>query len=439
MISVTVWEEPNYTLTHHRTDRFKAGLLSFSVCRPIGRREAMLSSLLLPVLFRGCEKYPTVQALNRRLDYLFGTDISPKNYYSGQAQVLGMSFDLLEQNLLPADAEDLLRESAELMREIFTRPLLDEDGYLTEAYVESEKRLLIDHIRARRNQPAGYAYTRAIELMFRGEPRGVPITGTEEEVASVTKEELTAFWKGFVADFYPEVFYVGSLGPERVTRVISDAMRDFPIPTARRKIPVLPDLLYPDRPVQRVEESLPIEQGRLVIGFRCGTLLSDRDYHACGAFNEIFGNLPTARLFLNVREKMGLCYSCSSSYNPTSGTVMVTCGLQNENRERAEREIFHQLQLLAAGDTTEEELDAAKAAILSAVRQIGDSPSSVESFFLRRKIAGVPCSVEEYRKAIERITREDVTRVAQKLVPDVVFFLRGDKREREEATDGIHS
>lgn len=58
------------TLRVCRTEKFKAGMLSISAVLPIEREKVWLTSLLLSVLKRGTEKYPTLEAINRRLDYL---------------------------------------------------------------------------------------------------------------------------------------------------------------------------------------------------------------------------------------------------------------------------------------------------------------------------------------------------------------------------------
>ena len=131
-----------------KTDRFKAGMLSVSVVLPIDRKKTPLTSLLLSVLRRGTEKYPSLALLNQRLDYLFGTGLSIRNFYRGDCQIIGFSADLLDASYLPA-GEDLTEGVVDLIEQILFHPLLDENGLLLEKYVESEKQVQIDAIRAR--------------------------------------------------------------------------------------------------------------------------------------------------------------------------------------------------------------------------------------------------------------------------------------------------
>ena len=84
--------------------------------------------------------------------------------------------------------------------------------------------------------------------------------------------------------------------------------------------------------VKRIDEDMPVNQGKLVIGMRSGVTLHDPDYPAMLMFNEIFGGGVTSKLFMNVREKMSLCYYCSSSYTSVTGCMMVDSGVEPGER-----------------------------------------------------------------------------------------------------------
>ena len=147
------------------TDRFKSGLLSVSSAMPITPRSACLAPLLLSVLRRGTEKYPTLADINRRLDYLWGTGFSIRSFYRGNCQILGFSAELLDTSYLPEGAEDLTDAALELLEQILFYPVLDGDGLLCERYVESEKEMQIDAIRAAKNNPRGYAMERCRSIL----------------------------------------------------------------------------------------------------------------------------------------------------------------------------------------------------------------------------------------------------------------------------------
>lgn len=405
-------------------NRFKAGMLSVSSVVPITEEGACLFPLLLSVLRRGTEKYPTLADLNRRLDYLWGTGFSIRNYYRGNLQVIGFSADLLDSAYLPSGSEDLLDASLSLIREILFHPVLDPDGLLSARYVESEKELQCDAIRAAKNNPRAYAADRCRAVLFEGQPCGYPTLGTEEQTASVTRERLTAFWREWISGMQLDCFYVGAADPDGVDRRIREALaprgRDDRMTTDRGAL-----VRFPEGRGLRVEESLPVSQSQLVLGFRCGIRLTDEDFYACSVYNEMLGGSPISRLFVYVREKKSLCYSCGSVYHSFAGTLMVSCGIKKENRDAAESEILRQLDALKRGDFREEELEAAKKALENAHRQVEDSPLGLENYFFGRSLAGYRVPLAECRARLSRVTAEDVVRVARSVTVDTVYFLEG--------------
>ena len=405
-------------------DRFKAGMLSVSSVVPITEEGACLFPLLLSVLRRGTEKYPTLADLNRRLDYLWGTGFSIRNYYRGNLHVIGFSADLLDPVYLPSGSEDLLGAVLALMREILYHPVLDADGLLSARYVESEKELQCDAIRAAKNNPRAYAADRCRATLFEGQPCGYPTLGTEEQTMAVTRERLTAFWREWLAGLRLDCFYVGATDPDEVDRriheVLSPKRQSDP---ASHGVNAL--VRFPAGRGLRVEESLPVSQSQLVLGLRCGIGLTDADFYACSVYNEMLGGSPVSRLFVYVREKKSLCYSCGSVYHSFTGTIMVSCGIKKENRDEAESEILRQLEALRRGEFREEELEAAKKALENAHRQVEDSPLGLENYFFGRSLAGYRVPLAECRASLSRVSAEDVVRIARSITVDTVYFLEG--------------
>ena len=446
MIPIELQLGKNLTLRLCQTQKFKTEMLSVSAVVPICEQKPYMTSLLLSVLLRGTKRYPDISAINRRLDYLFGTELSVRNFYRGDAQVFGLCANVLGKEYLPKDAperETLLCDVAEIMREVFFSPTLDENGLLCANYVESEKQLQRDAIRAKKNHPQSYAMDRCRKLMFESEPCGIPLYGSEEEVMAVTPEELTAYWKELYQNLSLHAFYVGASDTESVMNafVKGFAVEDVapkPIEKNTPTIPLTDVASIPRRAEElRVCEDLPVHQSALVLGLRTPAAVQDEDFFAVALYNELLGSSsPVSKLFINVREKLGLCYSCFSTYNAYKAALTVCCSLEDDRREEAEAEIRRQFASLAAGDITDAEWQAAQQSMANAYRQLSDSPSAMEVYYLGRALAGVSISPEEGSARIASLTREDVVRVAQEMKIDTVFVLHptavGEERDDEE-------
>lgn len=406
------------------TDRFKAGVFSVLSVLPVTEENACMAPLLLSVLRRGTERYPTLAEINRRLDWLWGTGFTLRTSYRGNLLAVGFSANLLDGSYLPDGGSDLLEGIPELMAQILLHPVRDGDGLLSAKYTESEKQLQQDSIRAQKNNPRAYACDRCRSLLYADEPCGFPLLGTEEQTAAVTRETLSAYYQSFLRDFRPVAFSVGSAPAETLCRELE--RRFGGILTAPDRLPFCGHAVVPREPVC-VRETLPVSQSQLVLGLYTGILMGDSLFYACAVYNEMLGLSPVSRLFVHVRERLSLCYSCSSSYNGHMGTMLICCGLANENRDAAEHEILRQLDLLRQGEFTDAELDAAKRSLANGYRQLEDSAGGLESYWFGRMLMGERAcgTIGESVAQIRAVTRDEVLRVAAGVTVGVTYFLEG--------------
>lgn len=432
-----VFETDALKLRVCRTEKFKAGLLSVSAVLPIGRESAPLTSLLLSVLRRGTVKYPTLEILNRRLDYLYGTELAIRNFYRGDGQIIGFTAELLDSSFLPAD-EDLTGAVLDVLCQILFHPLLDENGMLSEKYVESEKQFQCEAIRSLKNNPRAYAVERCNELLYRDEPCGASVYGTEEEIMAVTPALLTSFWRMLISSLSVECFYVGAANTEQLQGALQKTLcaelarvkaEGLTAPSAVKAVRRAAE-------ATRVDEEMAAGQSQLLLGFTTDTVIGTPEFHACIVLNDMLGVSPVSRLFVNVREKLSLCYHCGSSYNSFKGTILVHCGVHRDNRARAEEEILRQVSLLAAGDFDDDELEAAKKSLMATYRQIEDSSGATESFCFGRSLAGFDEDAAQCCAHIDAVTRDAVIAAANRLALHTVYFLDGTLADGgEEETD----
>ncbi|MBR3687150.1 MAG: insulinase family protein [Clostridia bacterium] len=412
------------------TDKFKMSRLSFNFILPADKERSPLTRIMLAVMMRGCEKYPSIVSINKRLDELYGATVSWRAVSVGERHIFRISCEILSNKYrLPEDKTDILCEVAKVILEILFNPLLDENGLLSGSNFESEKKLAIDAIKARINDQKAYSASQCRKIMFEGSPAGISTEGSIEQIKGFTLEQISENIEYFLNNSALECYYIGSDDADRVISLVSDAFSNLKRSDKDFVGGEKPLIRGEDEPLRSVTEKMNVSQGRLNIGYTCGVIMSDADYPAMSLFNEIFGGSSVAKLFINVREKQSLCYYCYSSYHSATGTVMIGCGIKPENREKAYAEIENQLIAMQSGDFTDEEIETAKRTIISGARQIYDNPSALEAFDFRRILAGISETSEELIEKIKAVTREDVVKMAKKVRLDTVYFLYGDGEE----------
>lgn len=412
------------------TDKFKMSRLSFNFILPADKEKSPLTRIMLAVMMRGCEKYPSIVSINKRLDELYGATVSWRAVSVGERHIFRISCEILSNKYrLPEDKTDILYEVAKVILEILFNPRLDENGLLPESNFESEKKLAIDAIRSKINDQKAYSAEQCRRIMLEGSPAGISVEGSEEQIEGFTLEQVSENIQYFLNNSALECYYIGSDDTDAVVSLVTDAFSKL----NRSEIALLGEEKALTREenssIRETTKKMNVSQGRLNIGYTCGVVMSDEDYPAMNLFNEIFGGSSVAKLFINVREKQSLCYYCYSSYHSATGTVMIGCGIKPENREKAYAEIEKQLIAMQSGDFTDEEIETAKRTIISGARQIYDNPSALEAFDFRRILAGVSETSEELIEKIKSVTREDVVRMAKKVRIDTVYFLYGDGEE----------
>lgn len=414
------------------TDKFKTNYLSVNIITPLSRETAAYGALLMQVLERGCKKYDTLAKISERLDNLYSANVYSRNYIRGEAQILGFAAEILDNEYAP-DGTDILSGAVDMIGELLLDPLLDESGKaFTEAYVNSEKANLIDAIRAKINNKNSYAVFRCREEMCKGEAYGVSETGREEDVLPITPAALYDYYRDLLAHSKIEIYYVGKGGETLLRDRFSDLFKGISRGPA---LAVTTQVIRTVDSVKNVVEEQPVVQGKLCLGFRTGMTLRDGNFHVFSLFNELFGGSPTSKLFMNVREKLSLCYYCSSIPESHKGVMIVTAGIENANRALAEQEILAQLDNLRAGKISDEEMENARRSLENAYLEITDSAASVETWYFSRSLAGRCESPAEYAGKLASVTREEIVAAARGIALDTVYFMRGTAKTEEDESE----
>ena len=422
---------PGVFLTCLQTDKFKTGLLSVNFLTPLTRENASKNALIPSVLRRGTTTCPDMDALARRLDSLYGARLEPMVRKKGEIQILGFWADFVDDAWLPGDGSRLLEDMAYLMGEVILSPNT-RGGLFLPAYVEGEKEKLLEDIRARINDKMTYSRHRLTELMFAAEDYAVDVLGDQSEAEDIGYVALTKHYRELIATSPVEVFYCGTADAWRVECALLDAFATLPRGDIDYDIGTDIRLNTLEESARYYTEEMDVSQGKLAMGFRLGDCMEDPDMAALRVMNTVLGGGVSSKLFMNVREKLSLCYYAGSAVDVMKGVMYVLSGIEVENYETALGEIFRQIEAVKAGDITPEELSAAKASLVNDLLAVSDSVGELEGFWLGQNLLGLEYGPDELAALIEDVTVEDIVRAAATMECDMVYFLKGTKEDEED-------
>lgn len=417
-------------LNYLQSFKFKTACMSVSMLTQLSRETAAMNALIPFVLRRGTVKYPDMDAVSAKLDELYGTAIEPLVRRMGEIQCVGFFASFPEGQFLP-DNQDVLRDTADLIGQFLLAPNTKGGLFLPE-YVNSERDKMLDNIRARVNNKRSYALTRCVEEMCCYEDFAVGTYGGEEECENIRYKKLTQRYRTLLQSSPIEIFYCGRSRKCDVIDALKDALYalprgeiDYDIGTDVRMNAVEAEPRY-------FEEEMDVTQGKLVMGFRLGQVMEEPDFAALNVFNCVFGSGSTSKLFMNVREKLSLCYYASSSLSTHKGLMLVSSGIDFDKLDAVKNEIFAQLEDIRNGNISEDEFISAKAGVSSELRSYMDMPAALESFYLSQTLKGLEYGPMEMAELVQDVTREDVIKIAKSVECDMIYFLKGGEPEDDE-------
>ena len=404
------------------TNKFKASVISFSMTLPLKRSSTAYGLLISHLLCRGSASYPSIALLNRRLDELYGSYVEIKSHHIGENLSLTISAETLDNKYIP-DKTDVIGELISIIAELILSPTFLQPSFSAQVF-EQEKRLIVDSINAEINNPRLYSAKKCLELMQ--EDIALPTSDELKQIVSdISYGELCDYYRELISSAPLRVFCVSAENAENLKMRIEASFEGYPCKSPSLPIPLRP--LKRNLPEHK-KVNMPVSQGKLTLGFSTGVIIHPNDdtYDTMIMLNEILGGSASSKLFLNVREKMGLCYYCSSSYSLYSGIMLISSGFEMKNYEIAKEAILNQIEEIKNGNISDFELESAQRSVTSGYRQLYDSPFELQSFFLNRALFNITDKIDDAERKLLAVKKDDIIALAKKIRLDASFFIEGD-------------
>ncbi len=407
------------------TDRFKTNVMSVHIILPL-ESDMEANSLLCYMLRRRCAKYPTITSLNRRLAELYGASLACGISKNGDSQDICFRMVSVSDRFALSD-ETISKSCTELLLDVLFEPKC-ENGEFAEDDIELEKRLLIEKIDGEFAEKRIYAKDRLIEEMFKGKKYGVGRFGKRDEIKNVTNERLKKAWKSYLENAVIQFTFVGQIDAS-IVNLLKEKFENIDRSNVSK---IETEFEAEAKEAKKIDEKLAVKQGKLVMGLRAGMKNKDDNFFAARVAVDMFGGGPYSKLFTNVREKMSLCYYCSSALNRDKGIVIVQSGIEDENEKTATDAILKELQNMKDGLFTEEEIANSKNGLTDAYLSVGDTPEGIDAWIGARTLEEKIMLPEEFAENVKSVTSEEIREAAKRITLDTVYMLSGNGEDAEE-------
>ncbi|MCD8327561.1 MAG: insulinase family protein [Ruminococcus sp.] len=404
-------------LTCITDEKFKTNSAVIRFVLPLDERYASANALAAQLLILSHKKYTGLTAITDFTNKLYGASIGASNFKVGDNQVIAFTANAIRDEYA-LDGEKLFYELIKVLLECIFEPLEFDDKYF-----DLKKRELIDSIESEINEKRSYAISNANKYAFKDEPYSLSPNGTKQSAEALTKKQVTEVYKNLLQNASVEASLSGGGDFESAKSLIVDALK------RRGEAPTYPFVsLSPAKAeVVKAEDSCEMNQLKMVMLFKTDY----KNDSANGLFAALLGGTPFSKLFMNVREKLSLCYYCVSRMIYEKGAMMIDSGIDSGNLTAAYDEILNQIEEIKKGNFTDDELYNTKLAMRGSMKTVYDSASELAAWYFTRHARGkTNQSPDEAQEEMFAVTRDQIIEAAKSIKLDTVYTLKtsgGDK------------
>jgi predicted Zn-dependent peptidase len=404
--------------------RFKFNRITFGFLVPLCKERASVNALVLRVLSDRNAEFEHHRDFNNYLASLYNAKCDYEIMSIGDTQFLGLSMNFMDDSYALND-EKITEQASKVLFDCIFRPVHDGKALHAQT-LEVCKRMQTEAIEAELNDKRTYAANQAKRIICEGEPAAVNPLGDVESTRAVTPESAYKAYCDLLTNAEIEIICAGCNDFSDALRI---AKESFAAVESEQRKPVASASAFSPLKSRAAEktELLPLlNQSKLVLGFKTGGY---NNRAALSLMCNLYGGTISSKLFLNVRERLSLCYYCWARVNKEKGVMSVACGVEEANIGKAKDEIIAQLDAVKRGDFTGDEFNSSLLFEQNNIKTVNDSLGSLTWWYLTRIYIGKVASPEEALADYEPVTREDLIEAAKSMTLDTIYILSGEVSE----------
>jgi predicted Zn-dependent peptidase len=279
--------------------------------------------------------------------------------------------------------------------------------------IEKERRVIIEEINMTRDSPQQWVSTLIDELLWPEHPLGRDIAGNKESVGAITKGMMLDYMVGQYQPANSVVAIAGNIQHEKMVTTVSQALGSW-----TNQQPPSGYSAYKEQPVRRLcIETRDIEQAHLCLALPGLSLFHPKRF-TLDLLNVILGEGMSSRLFVEIRDKLGLAYSIHSYVDHLldCGAVLVYAGVEPKNLQTAIKAVLEQLSQLKEKIPDSELTKAKELSKGRLLLRMEDSRNVAGWIGGQEILTGRILSVEQIVSIIDAITAEELKQLAEELL-----------------------
>lgn len=355
-----------------------------------------LSHFLEHMCFKGTTKRPKAIDIARELDgigasYNAFTGHEWTGYYAkAQAHELDTVIDVLS--------------------DLYINPTFEK------AEIEKEKGVIIEEINMYEDIPQKRIDELFMQLLYGDQPAGWDVGGSKEVIRKLTREDFVQYRANHYLAGATVVVVAGAFDEKNIHKKLSAAFNGMPVGKKGGKLKVVEHQRGPQVMVKHKET----DQTHLMLGCRAFDAY-DKRRAAIEVLSDILGGGMSARLFQRVREELGAAYYVKGDVEMFTdhGFFGVRAGIEHSKLEVVLKAILEELKKTATLLLSEKELVAAKDHLAGGMVLGLETSDALAMYYGGQEIIHEDLKEpKEYLRSIQKVSREEIQKVAQEIFRD---------------------
>ncbi len=351
-----------------------------------------ISHFLEHMFFKGTKKRPSTIAIAETLDKVGGI----YNAFTGQeytgyfAKVDASHLDL----------------ALDWVSDIFLNSKLDPRE------IEKEKGVIIEEINMRFDHPTSHVQVLWNKLLYGDQPAGWDIAGTKESITKINRQKLL----GFLNNQYVASNSIVSIAGKIKNSQVIDKVKKYFLRIKTSQFPKKPKVFEKQTKPECLLHERKTDQTHLCLGVRTFINLFHRQRYSQEILGIILGGMMSSRLFIKIRERLGIAYYISTavSADADTGFLVTQAGVDNNKVELSISAILKEYKEISQRKVPKKELQKAKDCLKGKMALILETSDARASFYglqelLEKKIL-TPAKI--YQR-IDKVTQDDILKVAK--------------------------
>jgi predicted Zn-dependent peptidase len=352
-----------------------------------------ISHFLEHMYFKGTKKRPSTIAIAETLDKVGGiyNAFTSEEYTGYFAKVAAPYFEI----------------ALDWVSDIFLNSLLPEKE------IQKEKGVIIEEINMHCDHPSSYVQILWSKLLYGDQPAGWDVAGTKESILKMTREKLLDYMKNQYVASNTIISIAGKIKEREAISKVKKYFKNIKTTFPKSKFPVIEKQTKPNS----LLEFRKTDQTHLCLGVRAFNLFHPQRY-AQEILGVILGGMMSSRLFIAIREKLGIGYYIKTavSSNPDTGYLVTQAGVDNKNVEKAISVILKEYQKISQKKVPLNELKKAKDNIKGKLALELEASEARVSFYAGQELLeGRILTPNKIYKKIDKITENDILKVAKEI------------------------